>query len=80
VNYAIPESPIAKTRHVYLCDPFLWDEGLPSIRFGKYPVAFLYVMPITNGEYQCFKRNGIKALDLLLQENGGVDYPNLCRV
>lgn len=80
VDNAIPKSPITMMRHVYLCDPFLWDEGLPSIHLEKYPVAFLYVMPMTNNEYQCYKRNGIKDLELLLQQNGGVDYTNLCRV
>lgn len=79
VENAIPESPITKMRHVYLCDPFLWEDGLPSIRLEKYPVAFLYVMPITNEEYQCYLNKGINALEALLQKNDGVDYPNLAR-
>lgn len=79
VENAIPESSITKMRHVYLCDPFLWEEGLPSIRLGKYPVAFLYAMPITDDEFQYYVENGLEAFDIFLGGDGGVDYANLNR-
>ena len=44
----IPEGFTMK--HVYLCDPFLWDEGLPSLDAGDHIVAFVYALPIAEDE------------------------------
>ncbi len=79
IENAIPPSPLTKIRHIYLCDPFLWEDGLPSIQFEKYPVAFLYALPITNSEMEYQMKNDIKSFEQLLQKDGGIDYNNLRR-
>ncbi len=79
IENSIPTSPLTKMRHIYLCDPFLWENGLPSIQFEKYPVAFLYALPITDAEIKYHMKNGINSFEGLLQKDGGIDYNNLSR-
>lgn len=40
----------SEMKHVYLCDPFLWENGLPSISVDGYTIAFLHVLPISDAE------------------------------
>ena len=79
IENAIPESRLTVMRHIYLCDPFLWEKGLPSLHINEYTVAFIYALPITEEEKNFHAKYGINAFEKLLHKNGGVDYQNLNR-
>ena len=65
-------------KHAYLCDPFLWDEGLPSKDMGDYFVAFLYLLPISDKEREkALKTSSEKFEDALAKRN--VPYFDLNR-
>ena len=67
VENAIPENKLSNMRHIYLCDPFLWDNGLKSMCFDDFVLAFLYAMPITEEEKNFFDKNGADAFENYLQ-------------
>lgn len=69
VENAIPENRSSNMRHIYLCDPFLWENGLKSMCFDNFALAFLYAMPITDKEKEIFDKNGADALESFLQKN-----------
>lgn len=78
VEDAIPENALTTMRHVYLCDPFLWDNGLPSLKINNVPVAFLYVLPITEREKELYEKVGTNAFEEYLQQQN-VRYFDLQR-
>lgn len=54
--------------HVFLTDPFVWDEAMESISLATRTVAFLQVIPISDSEYAYWQENGAEALvDAFLQ-------------
>ena len=79
IENAIQSDKAKKVRHIYLCDPFLWENGLPCLQFDTYPVAFLYALPITDAENNYCNANGIQSFEKLLASNGGVKYNNFNR-
>ncbi len=78
VENAIPENRFSNMHHVYLCDPFLWENGLKSICFDNFTLAFLYAMPITDEEKVFFEKNGTEAFENYLQEKN-VQYFDMRR-
>ena len=79
IENAIPSEKTKNVKHIYLCDPFLWDNGLPCLQFDTYPVAFLYALPITDAEKEYCSKNGVKNFENLLSSNGGVKYNDFNR-
>lgn len=73
------EMPKSAMKHIYLCDPFLWDDGLPSLPLDDYPVAFLYALPISDGECKYHSEKGHSAFEKLLAKGDGVKYNDLSR-
>ena len=68
VEDAIPDNAITTMRHVYLCDPFLWNNGLPSMEINNIPVAFLYALPITTKEKELYEKLGTVSFEEYLQQ------------
>ena len=66
-------------KHAYLCDPFLWDEGLPSKNMGDYFVAFLYLLPISDKERAAALKTTPKKFEEALAKKN-VQYFDLNRV
>ena len=78
VENAIPANAITTMRHVYLCDPFLWDNGLPSLKINNVPLVFLYVLPITESEKEFYEKAGANVFEEYLQQQN-VRYFDLQR-
>lgn len=69
VENAVPENNLSALRHIYLCDPFLWEDGLKSIQLDKCTLAFLYALPISDKEMELFQKEGEEAFENYLQQN-----------
>ena len=65
-------------KHAYLCDPFLWDEGLPSKDMGDYFVAFLHLLPISDRERTAALKTTPKKFEEVLAKKN-VQYFDLNR-
>lgn len=78
VENAIPENNLTGMRHIYLCNPFLWENGLPSLKIENYPTAFLYAMPITDKENELFDQEGPDVFEEYLSKEG-IKYFDLKR-
>ena len=65
-------------KHIYVCDPFLWDDGLPSKDIGEYVVAFLYALPVSDKERAKALKTTPDLFEAALAENN-VEYFNLER-
>ncbi len=70
--------PDAELKHVYLTAPFPWEDALNSLQVGGKSIAWLMLVPITDGELVYKKRNGSDALDELF-ESRGVAYQDTAR-
>lgn len=68
IEDAIPENDITNMRDVYLCNPFLWKNGLPSINILDNIIAFLYVLPITEKEKSFYNSNGANEFEKYLEQ------------
>ena len=64
----------SEMKHVYLCDPFLWENGLPSITVAGYMIAFLYVLPISDAEVQYLSKFGSKVFENYLEARSVAYY------
>ena len=69
VDGAIPQNKLTSMRDVYLCDPFLWNEGLSCLQIENSNVVFLYVLPITQKEKMFYDMHGADEFENMLQEN-----------
>ena len=79
VDDAIPKNDLTIMRDVYLCNPFLWDDGLKSLQIEDYDVAFLYVLPITQQEKAFYDAHGAAEFEKRLYENH-IEYFDLNRI
>lgn len=66
-------------KHVYLCDPFLWANGLPSITVGGYTIAFLHALPISDAEARYLSEFGPNEFENALEAKN-VAYYDLGRI
>ena len=78
VDDAIPENNITLMRDIYLCDPFLWRDGLRSLQIEHYNVAFLQALPITKSEKAFYDTHGADEFEKKLHENH-IEYFDLNR-
>ncbi len=79
VENAIPDTNLTSMRHIFLCDPFLWKNGLKGIKMDDYVVAFLYALPITDSEKDYCLKHGSEALENIFQEKN-ISYFELNRL
>ena len=68
----------SEMKHIYLCDPFLWEKGLPSISIDGYTIAFLHALPISDAEVRYLTEFGSHEFENNL-ENRNVAYYDLGR-
>jgi hypothetical protein len=54
--------------HLYLNDPFLWEDKLHTIDVGTKRVTWLLAMPISEAEYAYLQEHGDRAFEHLLAE------------
>ena len=64
----------SEMKHVYLCDPFLWKNGLPSISVDGYTIAFLYVLPISDAEVRYLTEFGSQEFENNLEARNVAYY------
>lgn len=64
----------SEMKHVYLCDPFLWTNGLPSISVDGYTIAFLHVLPISDAEAQFLNEFGSQEFENNLEAKNVAYY------
>jgi len=64
-------------KHVYLMEPFLWD-NFNTLEFEDYDVTWLLIIPISNGEIDFAIKNGTEALESLLEKHN-IDIFDLMR-
>lgn len=69
----------SEMKHIYLCDPFLWANGLPSISIDGLTVAFLYVLPISEAEARYLSEFGPNEFENALEAKN-VAYYDLGRI
>jgi hypothetical protein len=65
VRRLVNSSPM---QHLYLTEPFLWEEQLAPLDCGSKKVAWLLAMPISDAEYIYRKQHGNEALELLFEQ------------
>ena len=58
----VPRASPGELRHVLFSVPFLWD-GPETVRFEDLLVAWLLLVPITEGEREFASRHGVEALE-----------------
>ena len=78
VDNAIPENDITLMRDIYLCSPFLWEDGFQSLQIEDSNVAFLYALPITKAERAFFDTHDVNDFEKMLSDNN-VKYFDLSR-
>ena len=59
--------PDAIMKHIYLMSPFLWDK-LASIELSDLKVAWLLMVPISDGEMKYAMQNGVDELETLFEK------------
>ena len=64
----------SEMKHVYLCDPFLWENGLPSISVDGYTIAFLHVLPISDAEVRYLTEFGSQEFEKMLEARNVAYY------
>ncbi len=64
----------SEMKHVYLCDPFLWENGLPSISIDGNTIAFLYVLPISDAEARYLTEFGPNEFEKILESKNVLYY------
>ena len=64
----------SEMKHVYLCDPFLWENGLPSISVDGYTIAFLHVLPISDAEVRFLAEFGAQEFENNLEARNVAYY------
>ena len=64
----------SEMKHVYLCDPFLWENGLPSISVDGHTIAFLHVLPISDAEVRYLTEFGSQEFENKLQARNVAYY------
>lgn len=69
----------SEMKHIYLCDPFLWANGLPSISIDGLTVAFLHVLPISEAEARYLSEFGPNEFENALEAKN-VAYYDLGRI
>jgi len=69
----------SEIKHVYLCDPFLWENGLPSIDVDGCTVAFLHVLPVSDAEVRYLSEFGPHEFENTLEARN-VAYYDLGRI
>jgi len=70
--------PDAKLPHILMVDPFLWDDGPKTLASDNLQIAWLMMVPITEGERQFASERSVAALtDLFEREQ--IDIFDLAR-
>lgn len=60
---------VSKTmRHFYFMSPFLWQDRLPTLEYGKIQIAWLQAIPISQSERELVDECGAAALESLFEE------------
>lgn len=65
-------------KHFLFLPPFLWDEKLKKINSDSICVTWLLAVPISDGEMELARRDGVPALEVLF-ERAQIDIFNLNR-
>jgi hypothetical protein len=60
--------PDTTVPHLYFTAPFLWEETLRTLDCGTKQVSWLLAVPISEAEYEYFKRLGDEALEDLFEK------------
>lgn len=66
-------------KHIYLVEPWLWEEKLDQLTLDTKKVAFLMLVPISDAEVDYKLQHGDKALQELLFEEHQIDFYDLKR-
>lgn len=70
--------PNSEMKHILVSSPFIWDEQFQTIKMSKKYVAWLQLIPISEGELSFALDNGSDKLeDLFVQEQ--INVFDLCR-
>lgn len=64
---AIPDNNY-QMKHIYLCYPFCWNNGIETLNIKEQNVAFLQALPISETERIFLFKHGIDAFENLLEE------------
>ncbi len=60
--------PDSSMKHILFVPPFGWEQEFQTLSFPTKKVAWLLAVPISDVEYQFARKNGVDALETLLEE------------
>lgn len=59
----------SEMKHIYFTSPYLWEDKLEDFKVENEEIFFLLAIMISDSELDFLKRNGLKALEILFEEN-----------
>ncbi|GIM59501.1 suppressor of fused domain protein [Capnocytophaga canimorsus] len=64
---------VSQMQHIMFIRPFLWEEKLSDLKFGKKPIHCLLCIPISDEELRFKEENGLTSLEKMLFEKKNID-------